>query len=145
MDEPLRLATAQSWILLEADRADVAAADRDELARSLASEDSGHPLWPEFAGWRIVRWRSVLRQVVGWYEEGIGVLSRVQAVPPDLLVVSLTSAADAPRAVFPGEPVPAWPVVVRMVHGQFRIAALGSRLPEPGWPPGESEPLPPLR
>jgi hypothetical protein len=144
MDDRLRLATAQSWILLEDDRPEVDAADRDLLAAVLAAGDTTHPLWDEFAGWRIVRWRNILGEVVEWYSEGMGVLSRVQAVPPDLLVVSVTGSGGAPRWVPPGEAVHAWRIVVRMVHGEFRIASLGGRLPVPGWPPGETDAVPPL-
>lgn len=64
-DEPLRLALAQSWVMLEGDRVDVAACNRDVLAGALAEADHpASPFWPEFSGWRIIRWREVLPDFV---------------------------------------------------------------------------------
>lgn len=47
LDDPLRLALAQGWIMRQAEvDPDVAGRDRDDLAYALAPRDSQHPLAP---------------------------------------------------------------------------------------------------
>src|SRR5437870_11896056 len=48
-DPGLRLVRAQAWIWNNRKDADIAAADRDELAAALAKERPDHPLWGDFA------------------------------------------------------------------------------------------------
>lgn len=134
-DGPLRLALAQSWVILEGDRVDVAACNRDVLAGALAEADQpASPLWPEFSGWRIIRWREVLPDFVT--DAAIrGTVSGEHPEAPDVEAVLITHV-DTP--VFEGEPIAVQRFLVRQTGGAWRVAGIGGVLPVPGWPPSES-------
>ena len=89
-DDAVRLATAQSWIMLESDRLDVGDTDRDLLATVLADpQQPAHPLWEEFSGWRIIRWRQVLPVFVT-EREVHGTVSGDHPLAPDIEAVWIT-------------------------------------------------------
>jgi hypothetical protein len=137
-DEPLRLATAQSWIMLEADRSDVSCIDRDQLATRLAmAEQPSDPLWTEFAGWRLVRWREVLPDYVTGAERR-GVVSGEYVTAPEIEQVWITHTETQ---VVEGSPIEAQRFLVRRVGNDWKVAGIGGVLPIPGCPPSETSRL----
>lgn len=141
-DEPLRLALVQSWLVLEQDRADVAGKDLDALADVLASAEPDDPLWPEFAYWRLSRWRAVLPDYVT--DAAVrGFVSLGAPLGVDLEAVMLSRSDDSSDGTFDaGEPLPVYRVLVRHTEAGARVAGLGGVLPVPGWPPSETDRLP---
>jgi len=134
-DEPFRLATAQSWIMLETDRSDVSAVDRDQLAARLALvEQPSDSLWAEFAGWRLIRWREVLPDYVSAAELR-GAVSGEHATAPEIEQVWITHTETN---VVEGSPIEAQRFLVRHVGNEWKVAGIGGVLPIPGWPPGET-------
>ena len=134
-DEPLRLALAQSWVMLEGDRVDVAACNRDVLAGALAEADHpASPFWPEFSGWRIIRWREVLPDFV----TDAGIRGTVSGDHPEAPDVEAVWIAHVDTPVFECEPIVVQRFLVRRTVGAWRVAGIGGVLPVPGWPPTES-------
>ena len=135
-DEPLRLALAQSWIVLEADRPEVDAVDRDVLAALLAEPSQpAHPHWHEFAGWRVIRWREVLPEYVS-VADLRGIVSGDRPLTADIEEVWVTQASES--TVSEGVKVEAQRFLVRHVDGVWLLAGIGGVLPIPGWPPTET-------
>lgn len=142
VDEPLRLALVQSWILLEQDRPDVAAEDRDALANALASRQPSHPLWQEFVSWRVTRWKNVLPRFVTDAERR-GFVSVLALVSVDLEAVLVGETTNGePRRFAADEPVEVQRFLVRHTPDGVRLAGIGGVLPIPGWPPSETDRLP---
>jgi hypothetical protein len=134
-DEPFRLATAQSWIMLEADRADVSFFDRDQLAGRLAlPEQPADSLWSEFAGWRLIRWREVLPDFVVDADLR-GTVSGEYVTAPGIEQVWIT---HTDTKVVGGTPIEAQRFLVRRVGNEWKVAGIGGVLPIPGWPPSET-------
>ena len=134
-----RLSTAQSWILLEQDRPDVAAFDRDELAQGLADvEQPAHPLWLDFAGWRIIRWREVLPDYV-IVRELRGTVNGQRVMAPNIEAILITAARPDP-VLRTDETVEVERFLVQRSESGWLFAGVGGHLPVPGWPPTEIRP-----
>jgi hypothetical protein len=134
-DRPFRLAIAQSWIMLEADRSDLSSIDRDELASRLAiAEQPSESLWAEFAGWRLVRWREVLPDYVTAAELR-GAMSGEYLTAPEIEQVWI---AHIETKVIEGSPIEAQRFLVRHIGNEWKVAGIGGVLPIPGWPPTET-------
>lgn len=141
-EEPLRLALVQSWIILEEDRGDVGGEQRDELAAALSAEQPNHPLWLEFAGWRLERWQQVLPDfVVDARRRGFVSVPGLIGVDLEAVLIAETRGGEA-RAIEAGEPVVVQRFVIRHTTVGARVAGIGGVLPVPGWPPSETESLP---
>lgn len=136
VDPPFRLASTQGWIMLNHDLPEVAAADPDQLAAALAEAYPTHPLWLDFAGWRVIRWRAVLPDLLQPEARAAVILDEPERVEPDIEVVMLTRATT-PRHVEPGGRLMVQRFLVRATGAGFRIAGVGDALPRPGWPPSE--------
>lgn len=139
-DEPLRLALVQSWVMLESERTDIADEDRDELAAELAAERPSHPLWPEFAEWRLARWHSVFP---GWVRSSgrRGVVSSPSLLGVSLEAVMIAETDGTARPFDAGQPVVVQRFLVRHLSIGVRLAGIGGVLPIPGWPPSETDRL----
>src|SRR5436305_5099657 len=97
MTEPrLRLVRAQAWIWNNRKDADIAACNRDELARALAEERPDHPLWGDFAA-------TELHQITGVYAqfrpENWGASSSPSAAGPDYALVLSAHMSGAPPTI----------------------------------------------
>lgn len=137
-DEPLRRSLVQSWIILEADRRDVGAVDRDKLAQVLSAVNQpAHPLWTEFAAWRVIRWRNVLPRYVTRGDLR-GIVSGEYATAPDIEQVWI---AHVDAEVVEGVAIEAQRLLVRRLEDDWRVAGIGGVLPIPGWPPSETSRL----
>lgn len=135
-DEPLRLAMVQSWIVLEDER--VTEGDRDEVAEALSAERHDHPLWLEFAGWRLVRWRAVLPPYVV-DSTTRGVVTLPMPVGVDLEAVGIASVPSSwPHLLPAAGPIEVFRILVRYTPAGARVAGLAGALPHPGWPPSET-------
>jgi hypothetical protein len=142
VDEPLRLALVQSWILLDQDRADLTMEDRDGLADALASPQPRHRDWHEFSSWRVMRWKSVLPPYVTDAERrGFVSVPGLVGVDLESVLVAATTTGD-PRQLDAEEPVEVQRFLVRHTPDGVRLAGIGGVLPIPGWPPSESDRLP---
>ena len=142
VEEPLRLALVQSWILLEQGRADLAVEDKDALANALALPLPRHPAWQEFASWRVMRWRKVFPPYVT--DAGRrGFVSVPALVGIDLEAVLVAGTTTRiPRRLDAEEPVEVQRFLVRHTPDGVRLAGIGGVLPIPGWPPSETDRLP---
>jgi len=137
-DEPFRLATAQSWIMLETDRSEVSAVDRDQLAARLALvKQPSDALWAEFAGWRLIRWREVLPDYVTAAKLR-GVVSGEHVTAPEIEQVWITHTGTN---IVKGSPIEAQRFLMRHVDSEWKLAGIGGVLPIPGWPPSETNRL----
>lgn len=135
LDDPLRLALAQGWIMQRADvDPNIARRDRDDLAYALAPRDFQHPLvWVMLADLHR-HWQHVYRQVLGDH----GVLNQANTVAPDMEAVVLTGPEHVGRFEA-GANIPVHTFITRVVGDAWVIAATARRLPQPGWPPTERD------
>jgi len=128
LDDSLRLALAQGWVLYEAGEAD------QVMAEALARRDSVHPDFSAMLDAFIQQWRSVY----GALQSGYGVLGRTTLVGVNMELVVLTSPEYVGEVPAGGAQVPAHSFITRLAdRGAWTIAALARRLPVPGWPPTE--------
>lgn len=142
VEEPLRLALVQSWILSQQGRADLAAENRDALANSLASPRPHHRVWQEFVSWRVTRWRKVLPLFVT-DERRRGFLSLPALVGVDLEAVLVgETPSSKQRRIGAQESIETQRFLVRHTPDGVRLAGIGGVLPIPGWPPSETDRLP---
>jgi len=142
VDQPLRLALVQSWILLEQDRPDIVQEDRDELAYALASPRPSHLVWPEFAHWRTTRWKNVLpRFVIDADRRGFVSIPGLVGVDLEAVLVADTTTGES-RNIDADESVEVQRFLVRHTPDGPRLAGIGGVLPIPGWPPSETDRLP---
>jgi predicted nucleic acid-binding protein len=134
LDDPLRLATAQSWLL---GTGQVAADDaqRDAQAAQLSAHQSTHPLFAQFYSWLIAHYQNVYRDIGG----KPCLVGTSETVGLDLELIAFTSE-EYVGSYAPGEPFPAHSFITRHVSGhKWVIAANARRMPVPGWPPTEQE------
>lgn len=126
LDDPLRLALAQGWVLYVGDDTD------DDLAEDLADEDSNCPRFDAMIDSLVQRWQNVYIAL----RDDIGVLRRTSIVGVDMELIILTGPEYIGEART-NVTIPAHCFVVRYEDEEWRIAALARRLPVPGWPPTE--------
>jgi hypothetical protein len=140
-DGPLRLALAQSWILMHEDLPEVGREEREGLAAALsAAGQPRHSMWPSFAGWRIVRWREVLPDWVTHADQR-GFYSEPSLIGPDLEAIIVTPNARGYQYE-PDTQIVVQRFLVRHTPEGVRLAGIGGVLPIPGWPPTETGRLP---
>lgn len=132
LDQPLRLANAQSWLL---GAGEVRADDpqRDVQAEQLSARESTHPLFDEF-------YRSLVAHYQGVYSAVDGkpcLVGTTETVGVDLELIMFSSEEHV-GPYEPGEPLAAHSFITRHVgEGGWVIAANARRMPVPGWPPTE--------
>ena len=131
---PFRLALAQAWLLATASSSeDEAGQGRDVRAATVASGPPGED-WASFSAWRLERWRE--RTFRRFVEQGWGLVSLVEPVRPDVVLVRLGLGRDG-RRIAPGERVVAQALTMQLVDGRWMVAGVGRALAVPGWPPTE--------
>jgi hypothetical protein len=127
LDDPLRLALAQGWVLYTVGHADQA------RAAALARPDSDHPDFEAMLNALIQQWQSVYEAL----RQGSGVLHKTMLVDANMEVVVLTSP-EYVGTYSAGDQIPAHSFITRLMDdGEWIIAATARRLPVPGWPPTE--------
>ncbi|MDQ6911065.1 MAG: hypothetical protein M3Z84_09850 [Actinomycetota bacterium] len=137
-DEPYRLARAQAWILANADLPELLNENRDEVAAALATPKTSHPLWDTFAHFITIRLRNDLPDLTA--PEFRRVIEKDDGISAGagLEYVAVTGEQHAQFAL--GETLAVRLFVVRQ---EQLVAGLGQFLPDPGWPPTQTElPLP---
>ncbi len=126
LDDPLRLALAQGWVLGESGLRD------DDLAEDLAADDSNNRRFGDMLAVLAEHWRSVYTTL----RHGAGLRKAVNVVGADMELVVMT----APERIgcYPDDAtIPVHSFVTRLEADDWVIAALARRLPVPGWPPSE--------
>lgn len=141
LDQPLRLALVQAWMLnqVRAGNLDLARRDRDDLAHALAPRDASHPLFEAMITDQITHWRRVYADICdeGGIRSDTGVLHADRPVGPDLELLVLPLPGEAYGEVTTDRLVRAHNLVTRFIGNAWIIAALSRGLPVPGWPPTE--------
>jgi hypothetical protein len=126
LDDRLRLALAQGWVL------GMVGAPDDDLAEDLAADDSDNRHFAAMFDAFVDHWRSVYSTL----RHGVGVSNQVDLVGADMELVVLTAPEHIGR--YPkGAQIPAHAFVTRLEADDWLIAATARRLPVPGWPPTE--------
>ncbi|SBW22924.1 hypothetical protein FDG2_3315 [Candidatus Protofrankia californiensis] len=126
LDDPLRLALAQGWVLGELGLRD------DDLAEDLAADDSNNRRFGEMLAALAEHWRSVYSTL----RHDAGLLKAVNVAGAGMELVVMTAPEHIGR--YPeGATIPAHSFVTRLEADEWVIAALARRLPVPGWPPSE--------
>jgi hypothetical protein len=126
LDDRLRLALAQGWVLHSVGNPD------DDTAEDLADEDTDNPQFPIMLEQLARRWQSVYAALQG----EIGVADRTTLIGIDMELIVLTG----PEHIGPvraGVAIPAHCFIIRFENEEWKLAALARRLPIPGWPPTE--------
>jgi predicted nucleic acid-binding protein len=140
LTEPdFRLALVQSW-LWEGFAPQV---PNVEVAAALLAEPDqpAHPLWDEFAAWRMGRWKAVLPDYV-IDPSRRGTVSSPYISGVDLEAVMISDNSTGAR-ILGGRTVEVQRFSVRHTVDGVLVSGVGAALPVPGWPPTEI-PLPPL-
>jgi len=131
-DPRLRLVRAQAWIWNNRKDADIAACNRDELARALAEERPNHQLWGDFAA-------TELHQITGVYgtfrPENWGASSGPSAAGPDYALVLFAHLSGDPLIITDRPPVFSLAFLMHAADPGWRLASFSAVLPVPGWPP----------
>lgn len=130
-DPVLRLARAQAWIYNNHRHEDVASEDRDGLAVALAQSPSTHPLWISFAQTEL---QQMNRAWAAYSLDRLGAWSRPRPMDLDHEVV-IFSPSDVSNLVTEPTLAQGIALVMHFTEGGWLVAALGDRLPVPGWPP----------
>jgi hypothetical protein len=128
LDDPLRLALAQGWVLYTIGHPDQA------MAEALAQPDSDHPGFEAMLDALVQQWQSIYQAL----SRGSGVLHRTMVVGVNMELVVLTSPEYIGKYAA-GAQIPAHSFITSLTdRGEWIIAALARRLPVPGWPPTEA-------
>jgi predicted nucleic acid-binding protein len=132
LDDPLRLAFAQSW-LLAASEVDMTDPDRDARAEALAAREGTHPLFARMYQDLVAHFHDVYSDI-----DGKPCLTNVtETVSVDLELIAFGSEQHVGSHP-PGVGVPMHTFLTRHVGAdEWVIAANARRLPVPGWPPTE--------
>jgi hypothetical protein len=133
LDDNHRLCVAQAWLYGDGNGQEP---DRDEIAASLAQPDSKNELFPALFREITTDYRDIYKDIDG----SPALLEHTDLVGVDLELVVVTSneyAGEYPA----GARIPVNSFITRLVGGSWRIAARGRRLPIPGWPPTETDPV----
>jgi len=126
LDDRLRLALAQEWVL------GTLGAPDDDLAEDLADEETDNARFSSMLDDLASRWSSVYADLRGEF----GVLDRsyIVGVDMELLILAGPEYVGESRA---GTPIHAHCFIIRFENDEWKIAALARRIPVPGWPPTE--------
>ena len=131
-DPRLRLARAQAWIWNNRKDADIAACNRDELARALAEERPDHPLWGDFAATELHQ----TTDVYGTFRpENWGASSGPSAAGPDYALVLFAHLSGDPLIITDRPPVFSLAFLMHAAGRGWALASFSDVLPDPGWPP----------
>jgi hypothetical protein len=139
LDDPLRLAMVQSWLL---GKGEVTADDpqRDAHAEQLSAHQSTHPLFEKFYSWLVAHYQDVYSAIDG----KPCLVGTTETVGVDLELI-VFSCEEYVGSYGPRDQIPAHSFITRLIdEGEWVIAANARRLPVPGWPPTEQT-LPGLR
>lgn len=128
LDDRLRLALAQGWVL------HVLGGPDDDVAEDLADEDTDNPHFPAMIDFFVRRWQSVYAILKGRF----GVFERSYLVGVDMELIVLTGPEHI-GVVKADMEIPAHCFIIRFENDEWKIAALARRLPVPGWPPTEQD------
>lgn len=132
LDDPLRLAMAQSW-LLNSGHVSINDPDRDQIADRLSAVDGVHPLFGRMYEQLLQHLRHVYSDIDG--KPCLSDVTEVVSVDMELIAVSSEDQVGIHPA---GAAVPMHSFFTRHVAGDdWVIAANARRLPVPGWPPSE--------
>lgn len=132
LDDPLRLANAQTWLLATGAVADDDA-HRDAQAAQLSARDSTHPLFGQFYRSLVAHYQDVYRDIGGQP----CLVGTTETVGIDLELI-VFSSEDHVGTYAPGESFPTHSFITRHTGGEdWVIAANARRMPLPGWPPSE--------
>jgi hypothetical protein len=132
-DDNLRLVAAQSWLWANREHPVVARYDRDAAAAGLANDGPAHPLWEAFAVTTLDEHREAW---AGVNLTTIGAASRPRPIGTDLeLLIFLDTGGEAIVVQEPTLIDNAILFIMRSTPTGWRVAAIGDRLYEPGWPP----------
>ncbi len=131
-DPNLRLVRAQAWVWNNRTDADIAALNRDELARALAQERPDHPLWGDFAATELHQ----ITNVYGTYQaENWGASSGPSTVGPDYSLVLFAHLSGDPLILTDRPPVFSLAFLMHAAPRGWLLASFSDVLPKPGWPP----------
>jgi len=131
-DPRLRLVRAQAWIWNNRKDADIAAVDRNELARALAEERPDHALWGDFAATEVHQ----MRGVYGTFQpENWGASSGPSAVGPDYALVLFAHLSGDPLILTDRPQVFSLAFLMHAAGQGWALAGFSDVLPAPGWPP----------
>jgi hypothetical protein len=127
LDNPLRLALAQGWVL------NTQGQPEQSRAEALAQLNSTDSEFDVMFSALVEHWQGVYSTL----QHGSGVLGRINPVGIDLEAVVLTSPEYIGDYRGPAA-IPAHSFIARLSDNRvWTIAALARRLPVPGWPPTE--------
>jgi hypothetical protein len=132
LDDPLRLAMVQSW-LLASGAEPIDESSRDEIAAQLAARDRSHPAFDDFYAALVAHYQKVYGHINGrpclaGLTEAIGVDMELVAVSSEEFVGSHDGEVGVPAHSF---------ITRHLGDDRWVIAANARRLPVPGWPPTE--------
>lgn len=132
LDDPLRLALAQGW-LLHAQVVTVDDPERDEHAQALSARGSTHPLFETLFADLVAHFHHAYRDIDG--KPALVGHTETVGVGLELIVFTTDEVGEA----YNGEgPLPAHTFITRHLgDNEWVIAANARRLPLPGWPPSE--------
>ena len=131
-DPRLRLVRAQAWIWNNRKDSDIAALNRDELARALAQERPDHALWGDFAATEVHQMRGVYGS---FSAENWGASSGPSAAGPDYTLVLFAHLTGDPLILTDQPPVFSLAFLMHAADGGWALATFSDVLPIPGWPP----------
>ncbi|MBV9411052.1 MAG: hypothetical protein JO148_05610 [Acidimicrobiia bacterium] len=131
-DPRLRLVRAQAWIWNNRKDADIAALNRDEVARALAEERPNHGLWGDFAATEVHQ----MREVYGTFQPANwGATSNPGSVGPDYAMVLFAHLSGDPLIITDRPPVFSLAFLMHSTDRGWMLASFSDVLPTPGWPP----------
>lgn len=133
LDDPLRLAFTQGWLMGVEHPIVNDIAARDELAQALSARDGTHELFDDMFAALFVHLQNVYRDVDG----KPCLVGMSETVGPDLELIAFSSEEFV--GTHDGDKgVPVHSFITRHLGGdEWVIAANARRLPIPGWPPTE--------
>jgi len=131
-DPRLRLVRAQAWIWNNRKDADIAACNRDDLARALAEERPDHPLWGDFAATEVHQMTEVYGQ---FRPENWGASSRPSSAGPEFALVLFAHLSGDPLILSDRPPVFSLAFLMHAADPGWQLASFSDDLPAPGWPP----------
>ncbi|MGW6138962.1 TIR domain-containing protein [Streptomyces sp. NPDC055140] len=131
-----RLVLAQAWIWANRDHENLAPYDRDDLAKSLSSLKSNHPLAKDFAATQLGEFWTSFSSI----DETWGAASNPRPIGIDYeLVVLSPTGGDIMIFDEHSGPVQTAPFLMRQMMGEWRVENFWPAYSIPGWPPTHEE------